>query len=63
MTGDHASDAASIRFFDAIHLDYISCSPYQLPGAKLAAAQAHILETGKIFTFLFLITDLNIYYV
>jgi len=38
--GEHAGDARSIRFFDSIGLDYVSCSPYRVPLARLAVAHA-----------------------
>jgi len=47
ICGEHGADASSIRFFDSIGLDYISCNPYQVPGAKVAAAQSHIWETSS----------------
>ena len=40
ICGEHGGDAASIRFFDEIGLDYVSVSPYRVPTARLAAAQA-----------------------
>ncbi len=41
-------DAKSIVFFDEVGLDYISCSPFRVPIARLAAAQAAIRrETGE----------------
>src|SRR5690606_26567925 len=40
ICGEHAGDEASIRFFHEAGLDYVSCSPYRLPVARLAAAQA-----------------------
>ena len=40
ICGEHGGDPASIRFFDAVGLDYVSCSPYRVPIARLAAAQA-----------------------
>lgn len=49
ICGEHGADASSIRFFDSIGLDYISCNPYQVPGAKVAAAQSHIWETSSKF--------------
>lgn len=49
ICGEHGSDAASIRFFDGIGLDYVSCSPFQVPGAKIAAAQSHIWDTTSKF--------------
>jgi pyruvate, orthophosphate dikinase len=44
VCGEHGGDPASIRFFYEAGLDYVSCSPYRVPIARLAAAQA-ILET------------------
>lgn len=38
--GEHAGDPKSIDFFESIGMDYISCSPYRVPIARLAAAQA-----------------------
>ena len=42
ICGEHGGDAASIRFFEQVGLDYVSCSPYRVPAARLAAAQASI---------------------
>ena len=42
VCGEHSGDPASIRFFDRVGLDYISASPYRVPVARLAAAQATI---------------------
>ncbi len=42
ICGEHGGDAASVAFFDAAGLDYVSCSPFRLPIARLAAAQAAI---------------------
>ena len=42
ICGEHGGDPASIRFCEAIGLDYVSCSPYRVPIARLAAAQAAI---------------------
>jgi pyruvate,orthophosphate dikinase len=39
---EHGGDPKSIAFFESIGLDYISCSPYRVPIARLAAAQAAI---------------------
>ncbi len=44
VCGEHGGDPASIRFFYQVGLDYVSCSPYRVPIAKLAAAQAGIEE-------------------
>ncbi len=40
VCGEHGGDPASVRFFAALGLDYVSCSPYRVPLARLAAAQA-----------------------
>jgi pyruvate,orthophosphate dikinase len=40
ICGEHGGDPASIAFFEGVGLDYISCSPYRVPVARLAAAQA-----------------------
>jgi pyruvate,orthophosphate dikinase len=40
ICGEHGGDPASIRFCEAVGLDYVSCSPYRVPIACLAAAQA-----------------------
>ncbi len=42
VCGEHGGDPASIEFFNAVGLDYVSCSPYRVPIARLAAAQAAI---------------------
>ncbi len=42
VCGEHGGDPKSIRFFNSIGLDYVSCSPFRVPVAKLAAAQAEI---------------------
>ena len=46
VCGEHGGDPASISFFEEVGLDYVSCSPYRVPAARLAAAQAAI-RTGK----------------
>ena len=40
VCGEHGGDPESIKFFESIGLNYISCSPYRVPVARLAAAQA-----------------------
>ena len=46
ICGEHGGDPDSIKFFNKIGLDYVSCSPFRVPIARLAAAQAAINE-GK----------------
>jgi len=40
VCGEHGGDPSSIHFFEKVGLDYVSCSPYRVPVARLAAAQA-----------------------
>ncbi len=47
ICGEHGGDAASIAFCERIGLDYVSCSPYRVPIARLAAAQA-ALRTKQV---------------
>ncbi|MBV4430775.1 pyruvate, phosphate dikinase [Clostridium tyrobutyricum] len=42
ICGEHGGDPSSVEFFHNIGLDYVSCSPYRVPVARLAAAQAQI---------------------
>jgi len=42
ICGEHGGDPRSIRFCDEVGLDYVSCSPYRVPIARLAAAQARL---------------------
>ena len=44
VCGEHGGDPESIKFFNDVGLDYVSCSPYRVPIARLAAAQAEILR-------------------
>jgi pyruvate,orthophosphate dikinase len=40
ICGEHGGEPASVRFCHGAGLDYVSCSPYRVPIARLAAAQA-----------------------
>ena len=40
VCGEHAGDPASLRFFSGLGIDYVSCSPYRVPVARLTLAQA-----------------------
>lgn len=44
VCGETGGDPASIQFYDSVGLDYVSCSPFRVPLARLAAAQANILK-------------------
>ncbi|MCI0431638.1 MAG: pyruvate, phosphate dikinase [Rhodospirillales bacterium] len=46
ICGEHGGDPASVVFCCEVGLDYVSCSPYRVPIARLAAAQAAITESG-----------------
>jgi pyruvate,orthophosphate dikinase len=46
ICGEHGGDPASVVFCHELGLDYVSCSPYRVPVARLAAAQAALAETG-----------------
>jgi pyruvate, orthophosphate dikinase len=46
ICGEHGGDPASIAFCEAVGLDYVSCSPYRVPVARLAAAQAALGAVG-----------------
>ena len=47
ICGEHGGDPSSVEFCHRIGLDYVSCSPFRVPIARLAAAQAAIAEGGK----------------
>ena len=46
ICGEHGGDPASIAFCELVGLDYVSCSPYRVPVARLAAAQATLGVSG-----------------
>ena len=47
ICGEHGGDPSSVEFCHKIGLDYVSCSPFRVPIARLAAAQAAIAEQAK----------------
>ncbi|MDH4157370.1 MAG: pyruvate, phosphate dikinase, partial [candidate division Zixibacteria bacterium] len=47
ICGEHGGDPSSIEFCHAVGLDYVSCSPYRVPIARLAAAQAVLKDKEK----------------
>ncbi len=47
ICGEHGGDPSSVEFCHKIGLDYVSCSPFRVPIARLAAAQAAIANVGK----------------
>jgi pyruvate,orthophosphate dikinase len=46
ICGEHGGEVKSVAFCDELGLDYVSCSPYRVPVARLAAAQAALAATG-----------------
>ena len=46
ICGEHGGDPASVAFCQEVGLDYVSCSPYRVPIARLAAAQVALQEAG-----------------
>ncbi|MGN6429947.1 MAG: pyruvate, phosphate dikinase [Gaiellaceae bacterium] len=49
ICGEHGGEPASIAFCHGLGLDYVSCSPYRVPLARLAAAQAALSEQGAAY--------------
>ena len=49
ICGEHGGDPKSIAFCCRVGLDYVSCSPYRVPIARLAAAQAELKKNFKNF--------------
>uniref|UniRef100_UPI00272E6B1D putative PEP-binding protein n=1 Tax=Rhizomonospora bruguierae TaxID=1581705 RepID=UPI00272E6B1D len=47
VCGEHGGDPDSVRFFAAAGLDYVSCSPFRLPGARLEAGRAAVDASGS----------------
>ncbi len=47
ICGEHGGDPESIFFFEDVGLDYVSCSPFRVPIARLAAAQGTLKQKQK----------------
>jgi pyruvate,orthophosphate dikinase len=47
VCGEHGGDGRSIQFFNAVGLDYVSCSPFRVPVARLEAGRAMVLKTAS----------------
>jgi len=47
ICGEHGGEPSSVEFCHQIGLDYVSCSPYRVPLARLAAAQAALKEAHR----------------
>lgn len=52
ICGEHGANPQSIKFFIESGLNYVSCSPYRVPVAKLVAAQLHIKSKGSVYKML-----------
>jgi pyruvate,orthophosphate dikinase len=50
ICGEHGGEPDSVAFCHGLGLDYVSCSPYRVPLARLAAAQAALQELGVVAT-------------
>jgi pyruvate,orthophosphate dikinase len=48
ICGEHGGDPASIAFFETVKMNYVSCSPFRVPVARLAAAQAALAARGTV---------------
>jgi pyruvate,orthophosphate dikinase len=46
ICGEHGGDPESVHFFESIQLDYVSCSPFRIPVARLEAGRARVVEQG-----------------
>ncbi len=57
VCGEHGGDPESIHTFDKIGLDYVSCSPYRVPVARLAAGQAALVDKTDMKRIKYLIQD------
>jgi len=50
ICGEHGGGPSSVAFCDELRLDYVSCSPYRVPSARLAAAQAALRTADGVET-------------
>ena len=48
LGGEHGGEPAAIAFCDRLGMNYVSCSPYRVPIARLAAAQAALTARGTM---------------
>jgi pyruvate,orthophosphate dikinase len=48
ICGEHGGDPTSVVFFHDVGLQYVSCSPFRVPVARLAAARAAVLEADRV---------------
>jgi pyruvate,orthophosphate dikinase len=48
ICGEHGGDPRAVAFCDRLGMNYVSCSPFRVPIARLAAAQAALAERGEV---------------
>jgi pyruvate,orthophosphate dikinase len=48
ICGEHGGEPAAVAFCDRLGMNYVSCSPFRVPIARLAAAQAALAERGEV---------------
>ena len=48
ICGEHGGEPQSVTFCDRLGMNYVSCSPFRVPIARLAAAQAALSERGEV---------------
>jgi len=48
ICGEHGGEPSSVKFCDRMGMNYVSCSPFRVPIARLAAAQAALEEAGVV---------------
>jgi pyruvate,orthophosphate dikinase len=48
ICGEHGGDPESVKFCHRVGMDYVSCSPFRIPVARLALAQAAVEERGEL---------------
>ena len=48
ICGEHGGEPASVAFCDELGMNYVSCSPFRVPIARLAAAQSALADRGTI---------------
>ena len=48
ICGEHGGEPSSVEFCYRVGMDYVSCSPYRVPIARLAAAQAALADTSEV---------------
>jgi pyruvate,orthophosphate dikinase len=58
VCGEQGGEPNSVHFFHSAGLDYVSCSPFRVPIARIAAAQVGLIQAGKVLWY-FIFQPLN----